>query len=349
MSNPLSGVRVVDLTSNIAAPFAGAVLADLGASVVHVEPPHGDDSRRMNPVIEQESAYFRVVNRGKEFLTLDLRSVNDLATLMKMIAQADVFLTNLRPERLEELRLNESSLRVNYPQLIMGYLTAYGDHTTEGNHAGYDGVIQARTGILSVTGTDAPARAGVSVLDIGSGTWLALGVISALFHRERTGVGSCISTSLMETGVHWSGYHIAAHQVTGLISSKSGTGHPAFFPYGIFPVADGQVLLGVGGDSVFHRLSQALSAEWMTNDPRFSSNTERIAHREVLRLELEKIMSKLTTEQVINTLRQADVPVDIVQLPEDLLHDPSAAAQLGNEEMRIPSLPFRINQKYPHA
>ncbi len=349
MSDPLSGVRVVDLTSNIAAPFAGAVLADLGASVVHIEPPHGDDSRRMSPVIGRESAYFRVVNRGKVFRTLDLRSDDDLDALMNLIVHADVFLTNLRPKRLEELRLDEPSLRKNYPQLIAGYLTAYGDHTDEGNQSGYDGVIQARTGILGVTGTDDPARAGVSLLDIGSGTWLALGVISALFHREKTGVGSCISTSLMETGVHWSSYHIAAHQVHGLASTKSGSEHPAFAPYGIFNASDGQVLVGVGGDSVFIRISRALSAEWMIDDPRFSSNTARVAHRETLRLEFEKILNTLTTEQIVKVLRQADVPVDIVQLPEDLLHDPSAAAQLGNQELRIPALPFRINQEYPSA
>jgi crotonobetainyl-CoA:carnitine CoA-transferase CaiB-like acyl-CoA transferase len=338
---------VVDLTSNIAAPFAGAVLADLGAHVVHVEPPQGDDSRRMNPVIEQESAYFRVVNRRKEFLTLDLRTQEDVATLMNLIGQADVFLTNLRPKRLNELGLNESSLREKHPQLITGYLTAYGDHTPEGNQAGYDGVVQARTGIVSVTGSGEPARAGVSVLDIGSGTWLALGVISALFNRERTGIGSCISTSLMETGVHWSGYHIAAHQITGEVSRRSGTAHPAFEPYGIYDTSDGQVLIGVGGDSVFIRLARALDADWMIDDPRFLSNTQRVAYREALRLELEEIVNKLTNTRVINALREADVPVDIVQLPEDLLQDPGASAQLGNHAMRIPSLPFRINNTYP--
>lgn len=349
MNQPLDGIRVVDLTSNIAAPFAGAVLADMGASVVHVEPPQGDDSRRMTPTSGNESAYFRVVNRGKEFVTLNLRDKNDVSTLMDLIEPADVFLTNLRPLRLQELDLDESTLRCRFPRLITGYLTAYGDHTTEADQSGYDGVIQARTGIMSVTGHEKPARAGVSVLDIGSGTWLALGVITALFNRERTGFGSCVATSLMETGVHWSSYHIAAHQVSGNRSRRSGSGHPAFAPYGVFDTSDGQVLLGVGGDSVFHRMARALAADWMIRDPRFESNAQRVANTTALNHELNTILNNMTNDHAVRVLREADVPIDIVQLPEDLLSDPSAAQQLGNASIRIPAIPLRINQEYPRG
>lgn len=346
MDLPLTGIRVVDLTSNIAAPFAGVVLSDLGASVVHIEPPRGDDSRRMSPVIGTESAYFRVVNHGKEFITFDLRTEDALTDLFGLISEADVFLTNLRPHRLAELGLDESALRPKFPNLITGFLTAYGDHTSEANRSGYDGVIQARTGIMGVTGTVEPARAGVSILDIGSGTWLALGVITALFNRERTGTGSSIATSLMETGVHWTAYHTAAHQVTGIASSLSGTGHPAFAPYGTFTTSDGQVLVGVGGDSVFTRLARALGAEWLCNDPRFASNAKRVLNMNALNLELTKIFESMQVQNVLEILQAADVPIDIVQLPEDLLNDPGAALQLGTDSMRIPAIPIRINQMY---
>lgn len=343
----LHGIRVVELTSNIAAPFAGEVLAQFGADVTHIEPPQGDDSRRMSPVIGEESAYFRVVNAGKDCVSHDLRDPEEVQQVHDLLAHADVFVTNMRPHRLVELALDAEALTSQFPRLITGYLTAYGDHTSEANQSGYDGVVQARTGIVSVTGESEPARAGVSILDIGSGTWLALGIVAALYDREKTGRGSSIATSLMETGVHWSAYHLAAYQVTHEASRRHGTGHPAFAPYGIYPTANGEILIGVGGDAVFARLTQALSMEWMLIDPRFATNAARVANNIALSEELTQALASLTQESAMEKLRAHDVPADLVQQPEDLLRDPSAQEQLGEHDFRIPALPLRINQRYP--
>ena len=227
---PLAGIVVADLSSNIAAPFTGAILADLGADVVHIEPPTGDDSRRMSPTQRNGSAYFYAVNRNKKLQTLDLRKQADQDTLHKLLSPADVFVTNLRPRKLTELRLDDSSMRIRFPQLITANLNAYGSYINELNQAGYDRVIQARTGIIGVTGGAEPARAGVSVLDVGAGMWLSIGIISALFKRTQSGVGSSVATSLFETGVSWSSYHLLAHQISGATSTRSGTGLPAFAP-----------------------------------------------------------------------------------------------------------------------
>lgn len=349
---PLAGVVVVDLTSNIAGPYSAAILADLGAEVIHIEPPNGDDSRRMSPTQGDASAYFYVVNRNKSFLTLDLRTQEDRNTLLKMLAESDVFISNLRPHKLSELGLDATSLFSSFPKLITAFLNAYGPYPAELDQAGYDGVIQARTGIIGVTGASEPARAGVSVLDMGSGMWLAIGILSALYQRSITGVGSSVSTSLFESGVNWSAYHLIAHQFTGEASIRSGTGHPAFAPYGLFPTRDGEIMIGVGGDAVFDRLVRCIGQEELLTDPRFVTNSSRVIHQGELNELITAAFGAYSSTELIVMLRSADVPSDVLTLPEDLLHDPAAKAQLtkvavNGQEFVIPSLPLRINGEYP--
>ena len=351
-SLPLEGLVVVDLTSNIAAPFGSAILADLGAQVVHIEPSTGDDSRRMSPTDADASAYFYVVNRNKRFTTLDLRVKSDLDSLHELIAGADVFVTNLRLRTLMELGLDQQSLTGSFPKLITAYLNAYGPHPTVVNDPGYDGVIQARTGITGVTGGVEPARAGVSILDMGSGMWLAIGVLSALYQRTLTGVGSTVATSLFETGVAWSSYHLVAHQLTGEASNRSGTGHPAFAPYGLFQTNDGPIMIGVGGDAVFARLAQALGQEGLVMDSRFATNTVRLANTIDLKEIIESALEGYTSDEAVSLLRAADVPADVLALPEDLLNDAAAGGQLAQVAIKgkmlsVPSLPLRINGEYP--
>jgi crotonobetainyl-CoA:carnitine CoA-transferase CaiB-like acyl-CoA transferase len=349
---PLAGVVVVDLTSNIAGPYGAAILADLGAEVIHIEPPKGDDSRRMSPTEGDASAYFFVVNRNKSFVTLDLRQHKDQETLNQMLATADVFVSNLRPYKLTELGLDATSLSSGFPKLITAYLNAYGPNPAELNEAGYDGVIQARTGIIGVTGASEPARAGVSVLDMGSGMWLSIGILSALYQRSITGVGSSIATSLFESGVNWSAYHLIAHQFTGEASTRSGTGHPAFAPYGLFPTRDGEIMIGVGGDAVFARLVGCLGLEDLLADPRFDTNSSRVVHQVELKEIISLAFATYSSTELISILRGADVPSDLLALPEDLLRDPAASSQMtkvavNGHEFMIPSLPLRINGEYP--
>jgi len=349
---PLAGVVVVDLSSNIAAPFGAAILADLGAEVVHIEPPTGDDSRRMSPTKGDASAFFYVVNRNKTFVTLDLRLQKDRESLYELLSEADVLVSNLRPYKLAELGLDAPTLTVTFPGLITAFLNAYGPHPDELDQAGYDGVIQARTGIIGVTGATEPARAGVSILDMGSGMWLAIGVLSALYQKSITGHGSSISTSLFETGVNWSAYHLLAHQFTGMASTRAGTGHPAFAPYGLFPTRSGQVMIGVGGDAVFARLVNSVGLSELVSDPRFADNSSRVLHQAELTDILSAAFSRYSSNELITVLRNADVPSDLLALPEGLLDDPAAQEQLrkivlDGQDSLMPSLPLRINGAYP--
>lgn len=354
---PLAGVRVIDLTSNVAGPFGSAILADLGADVIHVESPSGDDARRLAPSTGWESGYFTIANRGKSGICLDIRSANDHARLLKLLTDADVFVTNLRPGKLQQRGLDAATLAERFPTLIHATLSAYGDAGDERDRPGYDGILQARTGLAAVTGEadGAPVRVGVSILDVGSGTWLALGIIAALYRRTFTGVGCAISTSLFETGVSWVAYHVAAHQLTGEPSTRHGSGHPAFSPYGIYQTGDGRICIGVGGDRLFEQLCMCLGRAELIRDSRFRTNNDRTRNDELLRAELEAAMAEHSAGQLALKLSERGLPVDVVQQPEDLLTDAQAHATgilqsiRGPQgvELRIPGLPLTFDGQRP--
>lgn len=354
---PLSGIKVVDLTSNIAAPFSGAILADLGAHVVHVESLSGDDSRRMAPRIGEVSAYWQVVNRNKDVTRLDIREPKGRNELEGLLAEADVFITNLRPDKLSRYFLDHESLKIKYPKLIHAALSAYGAGGAESNRAGYDAVLQARTGIAEITGTSdgPPVRTGVSVLDIGAGTWLGLAIITALYTRQISGEGSSVSTSLFETGANWVAYHVAANQVTGQPSGRYGSGHPAFSPYGIFQTRTVPICIGIGGDSIFNAFCTVIGLEHLASDSRFATNPDRVANDTQLRQLIEIHLSNLAGEDVVRKLDEVGVPCDIVQKPEDLLGDPQALGTgllmtvdvEGFGPLKFPALPISFDSVRP--
>ena len=327
-SLPLSGISVLDITSNIAGPFAGVILADLGADVIKIEQPGGDPARRMVPLDGDRSAYFHVVNRNKSAVSLNLKDPLDRATLDKMMTTADVLLSNHLPARAAALNLTPERIARDHPHLIYGVLTAYGSSGADSSLPGFDAVLQARTGIAAVTGEPDgnPVRTGVSVLDLGSGMWLASAVLAALFRRTRTGRGGLVETSLFETGVNWVCYHILAHQLTGTTSARHGSGHPAFAPYGIFQTRDRGICIGIGSDPLFTAFCAAIDRPDLSTDPRFVDNSSRSAHRDELRKIIEETLAASDSWEWLGRLRAAGVPVDEVKLPEDLLQDEQVRA-----------------------
>lgn len=202
----LSGIRVLDLTSNISGPSATAILADMGAEVIKVErPKQGDDARGMGPHIHGASAYFLAINRNKQSIVIDIRSKKGQELIYRMARQVDIVMGNTRRGVLQKYKLDGESLCKINPRLIYCSLSAYGEDGPDSTKPGYDAVLQARTGIMSITGSrqEEPARAGVSILDMGSGMWSVIAILSALYHREQTGQGQIVGTSLYETGVYW--------------------------------------------------------------------------------------------------------------------------------------------------
>jgi crotonobetainyl-CoA:carnitine CoA-transferase CaiB-like acyl-CoA transferase len=260
-SGPLAGVRVLDLTTTVSGPTATLILAGLGADVLKVERPGaGDDCREMPPHDGTWGSYFVAVNRGKRSLVLDLSRTEGVDVLLRIARTCDVFVENFRGGKADAMGLGEEALRAARPDIIYASLSAFGPRGPEFAKPGYDALLQARTGILSVTGSEdgAMVRTGVSVLDMGSGVWLALGILGALLERTRSGRGQRVDASLYQTGVMWMGYHLVGRQFTGRDPKPQGTRIGAFAPYGDFATLDGPIFLGISNDRLFARLCEAV-------------------------------------------------------------------------------------------
>ncbi len=352
---PLSGLKVVDATSNVAGPYGGSILGDLGADVLKIETPSGDPSRFMAPVEGDRSAYFHIVNRNKDVETIDLKSPEGKARLEMHLADADVFMTNFLPDRLSKLGLDSDSLRKRWPKLIIGNLSSYGVDGFSSAWPGYDATVQARTGIMHITGEKegAPVRTGVSVLDIGSGMWLAMGILAAIIKRDRTGIGSLVETSLYETGVVWVSYHLAAYSVTGNPSVRSGSGHPTFSPYGIFQAKDADICIGVGNDAIFAKLATLIGKPDLITDERFVLNVDRVANAVALSRHINEALKEKTAFDWTLLLTNNGVPADVVVPPEALFLDPQAEANNilmaypdeTSSVNLIPGLPIRFDHQ----
>ena len=356
---PLSGIKVLDATSNIAGPWGGTVLGDLGADVLKIETPSGDPSRFMAPVDQDRSAYFHVVNRNKEVVTIDLKSEDGKAKLQEILGESDVFLTNFLPAQLEKFGLTPVELRELHPQLIIGNLSSYGSQGPSSSWPGYDATLQARTGIMNVTGepNGHPVRAGVSILDLGAGTWLALGILAAIVKRDRTGVGSLVETSLYETGATWVSYHLAAFELTGEPSVRSGSGHPAFSPYGIFATQKGDICIGVGNNAIFAKLCTAIGRAELSNDGLYKENSDRVKNVSTLKREIEQGLHSHPAFHWVKVLCESGVAAEEVRQPEELLTDEQAESMgvLINypddttEVKVVPGLPLRFDGLRPQV
>ena len=354
---PLTGITVLDATSNIAGPWGGTILGDLGADVLKIETPSGDPARFMAPSDGDRSAYFHIVNRNKEVLTLDLKSAEGKARLSELLDSCDVFLTNFLPAQLEKFGLKPEELMKSRPQLIIGNLSSYGSEGPSAQWPGYDATLQARTGIMSVTGeaSGPPVRAGVSILDLGAGTWLAMGILAAIVKRDRTGVGSLVETSLFETGATWVSYHLSAFELSANPSVRSGSGHPAFSPYGIFQTASGDICIGVGNSTIFAKLCNTIGRSELAIDPQYAENVERVKNASLLKVEIEKGLSTRSADQWVEILCNAGVAAEQVLQPEALLDDLQAKAMEvllpypdnSTELDVVPGLPLRFDGVRP--
>lgn len=356
-SGPLAGVRVLDLTTNVAGPSATMILADLGADTWKVERPDGgDDARAMGPHREAWGAYFVAVNRGKRSIALDLRRPEGRQAVLRLAARCDVLVENFRGGRTRSMGIDEAAVRAVRPDIVYASLTAFGPRGPDHEKPGYDGLLQGRTGIASVTGAPGgpPARAGVSVLDLGSGIWTALGILAALYERRASGRGRRVDASLYQTGVMWMAYHLLYRQFTGRDPGPQGTRHEAFAPYGDFPTADGPILIGVANDALFARLCAAIERPDWAADPRFATAPARRENRAALESAIADATRRRPSAEWLRRLEEAGVPSAPVQPVGRLLEDPQLAAlgqleelDLGGLRARVPRLPFELSGTPP--
>ncbi|HEU0102523.1 MAG TPA: CaiB/BaiF CoA-transferase family protein [Mycobacteriales bacterium] len=328
---PLEGLTVVALEQAVAAPYATRQLADLGARVVKVERAGaGDFARGYDETVHGQSSYFVWLNRGKESITLDIKDPADLDLLLRLLDTADVFVSNLAPGAVGRAGLGADVLRARNPRLITCTISGYGEGGPYQDKKAYDLLVQCEAGLLSVTGTpQEPAKAGISVADIAAGTFAFSGVLTALYERERTGLGTDVQVSMLEALGEWVAQPLAYAEGSGAPPPRSGARHASISPYGPYPVADGaQVFLGIQNDREWERFcTQVLGRPELADDPRFRTNPLRVANDRVLSAIVAEVVGDLAADDVLDRLEAAGIANARLRTMAELGEHPQLAAR----------------------
>jgi crotonobetainyl-CoA:carnitine CoA-transferase CaiB-like acyl-CoA transferase len=326
---PLEGIRVVEIAQNLAGPFAAEVLAHLGADVIKVERPEGDDARRWGPPFwNTTSPGYLAVNANKRSITVDLKDPEAVAPLLSLIDGSDVLVQNLRPGALEELGLGPNTLTTRNPRLVYCSVWAFGSTGPLRLKPGYEPMVQAFSGLMMMNGDEGgpPTRIGTSILDYGTGMWAAVGALAGLVQRQVTGRGCVVDASLLETGLAWLKGHFASYRASGDVPERHRTGSNRVVPFQGFETKTGPIIVAAGNDRLFAKLAAALGRPEWIQDLRFVTNAARVQHKSDLISQIEAIMVTRTKGEWIDILEAAGVPcAPIHTLPEAVRH-PQATA-----------------------
>jgi crotonobetainyl-CoA:carnitine CoA-transferase CaiB-like acyl-CoA transferase len=344
---PLRGIRVLELAQNLAGPYCAQILADLGADVVKVERPGTGDAARLwgPPFIEGVGSIFAVANRGKRSVALEPGTAAGRDAVRALIEESDVLIEAFRPGAFAAMGYDYETVSGWNPRLLYCSVLAYGETGPLAGLPGYDPLVQAHGGLMSVTGSagGGAARVGTSVVDMGTGMWLAIAVLAALRERDSTGRGTRLSVSLYDTTLAWNSYHLAGYVETGHVPQPMGSELGMICPYGAFPTADGTLMIAAANDRLFRRLCSALGLDDVAHDPAFRDNPARVANRERLRGVLGRATSALSTAALLDVLRAAGVPCAPIQDMADVARDPQtqASGMLEREGGATTVLPIR--------
>ena len=319
---PLEGVRVLDLSRVLAGPYATMMLADLGADVLKVEhPERGDDTRHWGPPFAGgESAYFLSVNRNKRSVGVDLKSEAGLEKVKELAASADVLIENMRRGALAKTGLGYEVLKELNPGLVYCSITGFGPGPDE-DRPGYDFLIQARGGIMGITGFEEPTKVGVAAADMVCGLQAALAVLAALYRRAETGDGARVEVPLFESQLSWLANRAQEYLVSGEDTGRMGNAHPSIVPYQTFHASDRPLALAVGNDSQFANLCKAVRRPELAKDERFATNPDRVANRDELVAILQEEFRKKTVDEWVEEIREAGVPCGPVNTLADVFSD----------------------------
>jgi CoA:oxalate CoA-transferase len=310
MSGPLSGVRVLDLSRVLAGPYCTALLADLGAEIVKLEPPAGDDYRHIGPFKDGESALFTLNNRGKKSIVLDLKKPADLELAQALAARVDVVVENFRPGVAARLGLGAKALRKANPRLVYCSISGFGQDGPFKDLPAYDLVVQAMSGLMAATGEEggAPLKAGESVADLIAGLFASWSIMAALVQRNATGVGAVLDIAMYDALFSMLTTSHAQHFYSGMVPGRVGNRHPLSTPFGCFRTSDGQVVIAVLNGSQFERLAGLIGKPEIAGDPRFASDSTRTENEPALRAMIEAWSGRLTTEEAVAALAAQGLP-----------------------------------------
>jgi crotonobetainyl-CoA:carnitine CoA-transferase CaiB-like acyl-CoA transferase len=355
--SPLKEFRVVEIGSSVAAPYAAWILASLGAEVIKVEPPEaGDDARYWGRIFpDGSSSFFQAMNRDKRSVTVNLKDKTDLAWLTEFCkTKADVVIQNMRPGGVEKYGLGTTALRATNPELIYCNLGAFGAAGPMSKQPGYDPLMQAFGGIMSVTGEEgrAPIRVGTSIVDMGTGLWCAIGILTALLNREKTSRGCTVDTSLFETAMGWMTTHVAMVQVDGKNPERQGSGARGMAPYQAYDCRDGFLVVSAPNDRLFKQLATVLGHPEWPKDARFEDNQKRYKNLPALNELLMPIMAEHPRSHWQKVFADAGVPCARVNSTLEMMDDPQTEAlgiiqNLDDGGPRLMGLPISFDGRRP--
>ena len=334
MTAPLAGLRVIELARILAGPWAGQTLADLGADVIKVEAPEGDDTRRWGPPFitrdgETTAAYFHATNRGKRSITCDFRTQEGQALVRRLVADADIVIENFKAGGLAKYGLDWDSLSAINPRLIYCSITGFGQDGPYAHRAGYDFIIQGMAGLMSVTGAPGgqPQKVGVAITDIMTGVYAALAIVAAVLQRAQTGKGQQIDMALMDVATSIMANQAMNYLATGKAPGMMGNAHPNLAPYAVFDCADGWIIIATGNDGQYQRLCGLLSLEKMARAAEYLTNADRLAHRDAMTAGLTAATRTWARDALLAACEVAGVPAGPINDLADVFADPQVVAR----------------------
>ena len=351
---PFAGLVVIELGASVAAPFAGQILGELGARVIKIEKADGDDARRWGPPFwEGAGAFFQALNRNKESVVCEMRDARQLSALRDFILEhADVVIQNMRPGLVESLGLDGETLLAGRPALIYCNLGAFGRAGPLKDRPGYDPLMQAFGGIMSTTGEPGrpSVRVGASIVDMGTGMWGVIGILTALLERQSTGRGRIVDVSLFETASCWVSLLAAQFLASGKLSGKQGSGAPGIVPYKGYVTSDGEILVSAGSDSLFRKVAGVVGHPEWADDPRFVDNPARVANQVLLYGMLDEILAARPTAHWVDAFEAAGVPCSAINDIAQMVAHPQTEAlglvqDVPGTGMRFIGLPLSFDGK----
>ena len=331
---PLAGLKVVELARILAGPWAGQTLADLGAEVIKVEAPEGDDTRQWGPPFierdgDRSASYFHSCNRGKSSITVDFRTPEGQEKVRDLVRDADILIENFKVGGLVKYGLDYDSLSKVNPGLIYCSITGFGQTGPYAHRAGYDYIIQGMSGLMSITGEPdgQPQRVGVAVTDIFTGVYSVAGILAALYQRSRTGRGQQIDMALMDVAVSVTANQAMNYLTTGTPPGRTGNYHPNLTPYQVFDCKDGHIIIATGNDAQYQRLCQLLGLDWMMTDPKFLKNADRVANRPEMIALLSAETAKRSKADLLAGCEASGIPAGPINDMAEVFADPQVIAR----------------------
>ncbi len=353
MASPLEGLRVVELARILAGPWAGQTLSDLGADVIKVEAPAGDDTRQWGPPFverdgETTAAYFHGCNRGKKSITVDFRTEAGQQQVRDLVANADVLIENFKVGGLKKYGLDYDSLKTLNPRLIYCSITGFGQDGPYAHRAGYDYIIQGMSGLMSITGTPdgQPLRTGVAITDVFTGVYASTAILAALQQRQSSGTGQHIDMALLDVAVSVTANQAMNYLTTGKAPGRTGNIHPNLSPYQVFECSDGHIIIATGNDGQYQRLCTLLGLEGLANAPDFATNADRVQNREKLETHLSMATKQWTKADLLNACEDQGVPAGPINNMQEVFDDPQVIHRGMKVELEgVPSVrsPFKFS------